>query len=60
MRPIVDMSSLAYPVSVGFADIEQPYTTDRDLWLTQISHTEYTVPELEQGLWLKRIESALA
>jgi hypothetical protein len=60
VRPIVDFSSLAYPVSVGFADIEQPYTTDRDLWLTQISHTEYTVTELEQGLWLKRIESALA
>jgi hypothetical protein len=60
VRPIVDMSSLAYPVGVGFADLEQPYNTNRDLWLTQISHTEYTVPELEQGLWLKRIESALA
>jgi hypothetical protein len=54
------MSSLAYPVGVGLADIEQPYTANRDLWLAQISHTEYTVPELEQGLWLKRIESALA
>lgn len=60
VRPIVEMTSLAYPVGVGFADIEQPYTTNRDLWLAQISHTEYTVPELEQGLWLKRIESALA
>ena len=60
VRPIVEMSSLAYPVAVGLADIEQPYTTNRDLWLTQISHTEYTVSELEQGLWLKRIESALA
>lgn len=60
VRPIVEMSSLAYPVSVSLADIEQPYTTNRDLWLTQISHTEYTVPELEQGLWLKRIESVLA
>jgi hypothetical protein len=60
VRPIVDMSSLAYPVGVGFADLEQPYNTNRDLWLTQISHTEYTVSELEQGLWLKRIESALA
>jgi hypothetical protein len=60
VRPIVEMSSLAYPVAVGLADIEQPYTTDRDLWLAQISHTEYTVAELEQGSWLKRIESALA
>jgi hypothetical protein len=58
-RPIVDFTSLAYPVGVDIADIEQPYDLDRQLWLTQISHTEYTVPELEQGLWLKRIESAL-
>jgi hypothetical protein len=60
VRPMVDISSLAYPVGVGLADIEQPYITNRDLWLTQISHTEYTVAELEQGSWLKRIESALA
>ena len=59
VRPVVDMSSLVYPVSVGFADIEQPYSTNRDLWLTQISHTEYTLNELEQGLWLNRIHPAL-
>ena len=60
IRPVVDISSLAHPVGVRIADIEKPYVANRDLWLTQISHTEYTVPELEQGLWLKRIESALA
>jgi hypothetical protein len=59
VRPVVDNTSLAYPVSVGFADIEQPYTTDRSLWLTQVCHTEYTVEELGRGLWLKRIEPAL-
>ena len=58
-RPIVHSTSLAYPVGVGFADIEQPYVTNRDLWLTQISHTEYTLNELEQGLWLNRIQPAL-
>ena len=58
-RPIVHATSLAHPVSVGFADIEQPYITNRDLWLTQISHTEYTLEELEQGLWLNRIHPAL-
>ena len=58
-RPIVHATSLAHPVSVGFADIEQPYITNRDLWLTQISHTEYTLDELEQGLWLNRIHPAL-
>ena len=60
VRPVVDATSLAHPVGVGIAAIEKPYVANRDLWLTQISHTEYTVPELEQGLWLKRIKSALA
>jgi hypothetical protein len=59
VRPIVHSTSLAYPVGIGFADIEQPYITNRDLWLTQISHTEYTLNELEQGLWLNRIHPAL-
>ena len=58
-RPIVSHSSLAYPVAVGMSDIEQPYDIDRELWLTKICHTEYTVEELGQGLWLKRIEPAL-
>ena len=58
-RPIVHSTSLAYPVGIEFADIEQPYITNRDLWLTQISHTEYTLNELEQGLWLNRIHPAL-
>lgn len=59
VRPIVDFTSLAYPVSIGYADIEQPYDRDRDLWLTQICHTEYTVDELRRGTWFKRIEPAL-
>jgi hypothetical protein len=58
-RPIVSHSSLAYPVAVGMPDIEQPYDINRELWLTQICHTEYTVEELREGLWLKRIEPAL-
>jgi hypothetical protein len=58
-RPIVSHSSLAYPVAVGMPDIEQPYDINRELWLTQICHTEYTVEEIQQGLWLKRIEPAL-
>lgn len=54
-RPIVDPTSLAYPVSTTMADIEQPYTQNRDQWLTQICHTEYTVKEIEQGLWIQRL-----
>lgn len=59
VRPIVDNTSLAYPVGIGYADIEQLYTIDRDLWLTQICHTEYTLEELRQGLWIKRLELVL-
>lgn len=40
---IVDQSSLAYNV------------VDREQWLVEICHTEYTVEEIEQGLWVKRI-----
>lgn len=59
VRPVVDASSLAYPVAVGYADLEQPYVVDRDLWLTQICHTEYTVDEIKKGLWLSRIAPSL-
>lgn len=59
VRPIVDNTSLAYPVSIGFADIEQPYDVDRQLWFTQICHTEYTIEELKRGSWLHRIAPAL-
>jgi len=59
VRPVVDVSSLAYPVGVEWHMIEQPYLVDREAWLTQICHTEYTVPEIERGIWLNRIQSAL-
>ena len=59
VRPVVELTSLAYPVGVGFADIEQPYVKDRELWLTQICHTEYTVDELRRGIWIERITPAL-
>ena len=59
VRPVVNASSLAYPVAVGYADLEQPYVVDRDLWLTQICHTEYTVDDIKRGLWLSRIAPLL-
>jgi hypothetical protein len=58
-RPIVDSTSLAYPVSIKMCDIEQPYTVDRDQWLVEICHTEYTLTELRTGTWLTRIAPAL-
>lgn len=59
IRPIVANNSLAAPVGVGFADIEQPYDINRELWLTQICHTEYTVEEIQRGIWINRLEPAL-
>ena len=55
-RPIVDQSSLAYPISIKINDIEKSYTVDRDQWLVEICHTEYTVKEIEQGLWIHRLK----
>ena len=58
-RPVVDSSSLAYPVGIQIADIDNPYNQDRDQWLVEICHTEYTLEEIKQGLWLQRIQSHL-
>ena len=58
-RPVVDVSSLAHPVGIKIEDIEKSYTIDRDQWLVEICHTEYTVEEIQQGLWLRRLEAQL-
>ena len=58
-RPMVDVSSLAHPVSMQIQNIDQSYTVDRDQWLIEICHTEYTVEEIAQGRWLSRLSSAL-
>jgi hypothetical protein len=54
-RPLVDSSSLAYPVSIDLCDLDKPYAKDRDQWLVEICHTEYRVPEIAQGLWIDRL-----
>ena len=54
-RPITDFTSLAYPVSVSIEDIEKPYLVDREKWLVEICHTEYTIEEIAAGLWIKRL-----
>lgn len=58
-RTIVDDSSLARPVSISIPKIEEPYTVDRHRWFLEITHTEYTVDEIRQGLWLKRLNTRL-
>ena len=59
VRPIVHKTSLAYPVSIAIDNIDQPYDLDRHQWLTEICHTEYTLDEIKQAQWLKRILPAL-
>jgi hypothetical protein len=58
-RPIVDKSSLAYPVSINIENIDKPYKIDRDQWLVEICHTEYTLDEIQKGQWIKRLEKYL-
>ena len=58
--PVVcDKTSLAYPMSIKLDEIENPPEIDRSQWLIEICHTEYTIPEIEQGLWLKRLSDYL-
>jgi len=56
---IVDRTSLAHPISIGYEDIEQRPQRDRDQWLVEICHTEYTVQEIRQAIWLKRLKDFL-
>jgi hypothetical protein len=58
-RPLVNATSLAYPVSVDAVNIENAYDKDRESWLIELCHTEYTLDEIERGQWLKRISPAL-
>jgi hypothetical protein len=50
-RPaFVGPSSLAAPVAnLDLARIENPSMPDRDQWLIDISHTEFTLEELSSG-----------
>lgn len=58
-RPITHSTSLAHPVSVDIANIEKPYVVDRSQWLIEITHTEYLIDEIAQGIWLQRLENKL-
>jgi len=56
---LTDSSSLAHPVSTNLQHIENPGPVDKEQWFVEICHTEYTVEEIEQGLWLKRLSDSL-
>ena len=54
-RPIVGTYSLAAPVSVAIENLDKTYNVNRDQWLVEICHTEYTVEEIKEGLWIQRL-----
>jgi hypothetical protein len=54
-RPVVGKYSLASPVSVAIENLDKPYNVDRDQWLVEICHTEYTINEIEKGVWIQRL-----
>ena len=53
---ICDSSSLAYPVSSKFEEIEEISLPDREDWFLKLCHTEWTVDEIARGIPLKRLE----
>ena len=58
----VGTSSLAYDVAndIDFMhDIENPMMPERQQWLNDYAHTEYTIEEISQGIPLKRLTSML-
>jgi hypothetical protein len=59
VRPIVNSTSLAGPVGIDVANIEQHYDIDRSQWLISIAHTEYTLEELKLATWEKRLQNYL-
>lgn len=59
VRTLVDSTSLAYPAAISIEDLERPYDRDREQWLIEICHTEYTTDEITQGIWVKRLKEKL-
>jgi hypothetical protein len=56
----VGPSSLAYDVAnKDLSQIENPVTPDRQQWLNDYAHTEWTLSEISQGIPLKRLTSKL-
>lgn len=56
---ICDTSSLAYPVSEKWENLENPQLPNREEWFLKLCHTEWTVDEIRQGIPLKRLEKHL-
>jgi hypothetical protein len=56
----VGPSSLAWPVgNHSLANIEHPLMPDRSQWLNDLAHTEWTIPEIAQGIPLKKLTNKI-
>jgi hypothetical protein len=56
----VGPSSLAYDVSIkSLANIDYPPVVDRQQWLNNYAHTEWTVQEISKGIPLKQLTNML-
>jgi hypothetical protein len=56
---ICDSTGLAFPVSEKWENLENPQLPNREEWFLKLTHTEWTVEEIAQGIPLKRLESHL-
>lgn len=56
---ICDSTSLAFPVGEKWENLETPQLPDREEWLLKLTHTEWTVDEIGQGIPLARLENSI-
>ena len=57
---VVGPSSLAWPVAgQRIEEVTTPYYSDRQQWLNDYAHTEWTIEEISQGIPLKRLTDQL-
>jgi hypothetical protein len=56
---ICDSSSLAFPVSEKWENLETPLLPDCNDWFLKLCHTEWTVDEIGQGIPLARLENSI-
>ena len=52
---ICDSSSLAGELSTNWENLDNPSLPNREEWFLKLCHTEWTVPEIEQGIPLQRL-----
>lgn len=56
---ICHSSSLAFPVSSEFSQIENLCPIDRSDWFLKLCHTEWTVDEISKGIPFERLKSKI-